>query len=89
MNWFDIIKVVRRPRVPSYKPAYVPPSQEEVMDEEKHKTLGDYELPETEKEWDSLENRITRSTWFRQTDKQKKKMIDFFKRKILRRPRDR
>jgi len=61
----------------------------EVMDEEKHKTLGDYELPETEKEWDSLENRITRSTWFRQTDKQKKKMIDFFKRKILRRPRDR
>ena len=80
MTWFDIIKIVRRPS---------PISHEDMMDRDKHRNLGDYELPETQKEWDSLENRITRSIWFRNTDKQKKRMIDFFKRKILRRPRDR
>ena len=83
MNWFDIIKIMRRP---------APVSREDIMDRNKRKTLGDYEFPETQKEWDSLENRITRSVWFkdnRLVDKYMKKMIETFKRKILRRPRDR
>jgi hypothetical protein len=83
MTWFDIIKIMRRP---------APVSREDIMDRNKRKTLGDYEFPETQKEWDSLENRITRSVWFkdnRLVDKYMKKMIETFKRKILRRPRDR
>ena len=83
MTWFDIIKIMRRP---------APVSREDIMDRDKRKTLGDYEFPETKKEWDSLENRITRSVWFkdnRLVDKYMKKMIETFKRKILRRPRDR
>ena len=83
MTWFDIIKIMRRP---------APVSREDIMDRDKRKTLGDYEFPETQKEWDSLENRITRSVWFRDNrlvDKYMKRMINTFKRKILRRPRDR
>ena len=83
MTWFVIIKIMRRP---------APVSREDIMDRNKRKTLGDYEFPETQKEWDSLENRITRSVWFkdnRLVDKYMKKMIETFKRKILRRPRDR